>query len=228
MVHLRPTAPVAADVLLPGDPGRALALAQDLLASPRMSNHHRGLWGYYGETAVGTPLTIQSTGVGGPSAAIVLHELAELGTRRAIRVGTCRATPRGPGLGSLIVADDAIAGDGTSRALGATELVSAAAALSDALAVADPEAIRGRIATIDLFYSPDGQRRGDCAAIEMETAPLFALGPRSGVELASILIVVAGPRGERLEDAELGAAELRAGRAAAAALASVSAPTTPN
>ena len=41
-LHLHPTAPLAPRVLLPGDPGRALALAQELLAEPRMFNHNRG------------------------------------------------------------------------------------------------------------------------------------------------------------------------------------------
>ena len=51
-LHLRPAADLAERCLLPGDPGRALALAQDLLETPpRMFNHHRGLWGYTG-TAV--------------------------------------------------------------------------------------------------------------------------------------------------------------------------------
>ncbi len=54
-----------------------------------MSNHARGLWGYSGRTPAGTALTIQSTGMGGPSAALVLGDLAELGVRRAVRVGTC-------------------------------------------------------------------------------------------------------------------------------------------
>jgi purine-nucleoside phosphorylase len=43
-IHLRPTAPLAERVLLPGDPGRALALAQLLIEQPKMFNHHRGLW----------------------------------------------------------------------------------------------------------------------------------------------------------------------------------------
>ena len=90
-IHLRPTAPLAERVLLPGDPGRALTLAQSLLAAPLMFNHHRGLWGYTGTALDGDPLTIQSTGMGGPSAAIVLSELIALGARRAIRVGTCGA-----------------------------------------------------------------------------------------------------------------------------------------
>ena len=48
-IHLQPTAPLAERVLLPGDPGRALLLAQALLAEPKMFNHNRGLWGYTGE-----------------------------------------------------------------------------------------------------------------------------------------------------------------------------------
>ncbi|MEA2194165.1 MAG: purine-nucleoside phosphorylase, partial [Solirubrobacteraceae bacterium] len=72
-VHIHPTAELAPRALLPGDPGRALALAQLVLTEPKMFNHNRGLWGYTGEAiADGRPLTIQSTGMGGPSAAIVI------------------------------------------------------------------------------------------------------------------------------------------------------------
>ena len=68
-VHLRPNAPVAERALLPGDPGRALRLAQHLLEAPmQVLNTNRGLWGYTGTAADGAPLTIQSTGMGGPSA----------------------------------------------------------------------------------------------------------------------------------------------------------------
>jgi uridine phosphorylase len=112
-IHLRPTAPLAERVLLPGDPGRALALAQELLVSPLMFNHHRGLWGYTGAAPDGEPLTIQATGMGGPSAAIVLTELIALGARRAIRVGTCGALAPGLTLGELVIAREAICADGT-------------------------------------------------------------------------------------------------------------------
>src|SRR5215207_5431164 len=74
-IHLRPTAPLADRVLLPGDPGRALMLAQELLTEPKMFNHHRGLWGYTGVAGDGELLTVQATGMGGPSGAIVLEEL---------------------------------------------------------------------------------------------------------------------------------------------------------
>src|SRR5690242_1702445 len=123
MIHLHPTAVLADRVLLPGDPGRALALAQQLLAEPKMFNHNRGLWGYSGAAADGAPLTIQSTGMGGPSAAIVISELAEMGARSLLRVGTCGALDDTLELGQLVIVTAAIADDGTSRALGAGERV---------------------------------------------------------------------------------------------------------
>src|SRR5580704_13687040 len=103
-IHLHPTAPLAPRVLLPGDPGRALSLAQVLLTEPKMFNHNRGLWGYTGAAADGDPLTIQSTGMGGPSAAIVVSELIDLGARRLIRVGTCGAVAPSLTLGDLVIA----------------------------------------------------------------------------------------------------------------------------
>src|SRR5437588_9922100 len=106
-IHLRPTAALAERVLLPGDPGRALMLAQSLLAEPRMFNHNRGLWGYTGAAGDGEPLTIQATGMGGPSAAIVLSELISLGVRREIRVGTCGARVPALGQAELLVDIDA-------------------------------------------------------------------------------------------------------------------------
>lgn len=148
-IHLRPTTTLAERVLLPGDPGRALALAQFLLEQPLMFNHHRGLWGYTGTAADGEPLTIQSTGMGGPSAAIVLHELISLGVCHAIRVGTCGALDATLGLGDLVVAREALAADGTSAALtsaasGALARTHAHAGLADRLnRVLSPEAHAG-------------------------------------------------------------------------------------
>ena len=106
-IGLQPTAALADRVLLPGDPARALLLAESLLADTKMFNHHRGLWGYTGRASDGEALTIQSTGMGGPSAAIVISELVDLGARRLLRVGTCGALRAGMGLG-----------DGALRALG--------------------------------------------------------------------------------------------------------------
>lgn len=224
--HVLPSQPLAADALLPGDPGRAMALAQLLLTKPLMSNHNRGLWGYSGETPEGRPLTVQSTGMGGPSAAIVLHELAELGVRRAIRVGTCGALDESLELGELLRVEAALPEDGVSRALGA-----------EGPQPADPELLgrleaagAGRAATVattDLFYEYSDAPRGTwieagAGAVEMEACALFTLGARLGVAVACLLVVTdVFPGGERvrIEPEALESSVEAMGRAAAAALA---------
>jgi uridine phosphorylase len=216
-VHLRPTAPVAPDALLPGDPGRALALAQELLEAPKMSNHHRGLWGYYGETPDGRPLTIQSTGIGGPSAAVVLSELAQQGVRRAIRIGTGVAASAEVALGTLLIPPRALGGDGTSRELGFDEVVPGSEDLTAALGEALPRARAGTVATIDAYYFEGDRISPEVDAFEMATAPLYAVGMRLGIEVGCVLAVVEAA-GERLGEEELQRAELEMGRAAAAAL----------
>src|SRR4029077_17564419 len=74
------------------------------------SNHARGLWGYSGGRPTGGELTIQATGMGGPSAGLVLADLAELGVRRAIRIGTCTGLDPALGLGQLLAVEGARAG----------------------------------------------------------------------------------------------------------------------
>jgi len=220
-VHLRPHADVAERVLLPGDPGRALRLAQLLLERPLMLNHNRGLWGYTGAAEDGGPLTIQSTGMGGPSAAIVIEELVMLGARRLVRVGTCGALAAGLALGELVVATGALAEDGTSRALGASGVLEPDVDLTRALR-GDHE---GLLVSSDLFYDPDPARaeawmRAGAVGVEMEAATLFALAARHGVAAACVVAVsdALGTR-ERIADDRLEAAEAALGRAAAAAVA---------
>ena len=238
-VHIHATAPLAARALLPGDPGRALALAQLVLAEAKMFNHNRGLWGYTGIAGDGEPMTIQSTGMGGPSAAIVLEELCDLGLSRAIRVGTCGALHSDLALGDVVVVDSALAGDGASRALGAGDLVAADADLVAALhAAADGEALdgaslhRGPIATCDLFYERDPRRarawrEAGALALEMETATLLRVGELRGIRVACLLAVtdVFADDGERrrIDPGELLRAAERLGRIGAAALGSASA-----
>jgi DeoD family purine-nucleoside phosphorylase len=228
VLHVHPTAPLAERVLLPGDPGRALLLAQTLLDEPKMFNHNRGLWGYTGAAADGEPLTIQSSGMGGPSAAIVIEELVQLGARRIVRVGTCGALVDGLALGDAIVAEGALASDGTSRALGAGARVAADPALTAALAAAAQRlggARRGDVVTTDLFYDARGDHAVPAAeqaiAIEMETATLLRLAALRGFEAGCVLIVsdlLAGPIRERIDQTTLTAAAERAGRIAVAAL----------
>src|SRR5207237_4145847 len=117
--HLKPAAELAERVLLPGDPGRALAVARELLDSPLMFNTRRGLWGYTGRAPDGELVTVQSTGMGGPSAAIVVEELIALGARTLVRVGTCGSLGTALQLGPLVAVREALADDGASRAPGA-------------------------------------------------------------------------------------------------------------
>jgi DeoD family purine-nucleoside phosphorylase len=226
-IHLHPTAPLAERVLLPGDPGRALLLAQALLHEPKMFNHNRGLWGYTGTGTDGLPLTIQSTGMGGPSAAIVIAELADLGARTLLRVGTCGALHASLALGELLIASQALAADGTSRALGAGPRVAASPGLLDRLiAAAGRDARHGPVVSSDLFY--DGREGTEldwladgALAVEMETATLFALAARRGLEAGSVLIVsdIVLPIRRRIESESLRAAEHSVGELAAQALA---------
>lgn len=226
-LHVHPTAELAERVLLPGDPGRALLLAQALLEQPKMFNHNRGLWGYTGTAADGAPLTIQSTGMGGPSAAIVIEELARLGARRIVRVGTCGALVAGFELGDALVASEALCADGTSRALGAGARVAADPQLTAALvaaAEADGGARSGAVVTTDLFYDTKGRHASPVAdgavAIEMETATLFRLAVLRGLQAGCVLIVtdLLGPARGRIDPTALTAAAERAGRVALAAL----------
>jgi DeoD family purine-nucleoside phosphorylase len=231
-IHLRPTAALAERVLLPGDPGRALLLAQELLDQPLMFNHNRGLWGYTGAAADGARLTIQSTGMGGPSAAIVVAELIDLGARRLIRTGTCGALDPTLELGQLLVVTEAISADGTSRALGADHTVAPDPELTAALAE-HPDgsgATTGVVASTDLFYDARDQEQAWAAAgaraVEMESAALFALARRRGVTAACALIVtdlLAVNSGRtRIDPDELPEAERRLGRLAAGALGAYS------
>lgn len=222
-IHLRPTAALAERVLLPGDPGRALLLAQALLDSPRMFNHHRGLWGYTGEAADGEPVTVQSTGMGGPSAAIVLEELAALGARRVVRVGTCGALRGDLRFGDLVVAREALAGDGTSRALGAGATVGADPRLTAALEQAAGDAARaGAVLTTDLFYEHGarGPAADGALVAEMETATIFRLAELLDLRAGCVLAVTDLRAGghERIEQEELEELGRRVGEVGAAAL----------
>jgi DeoD family purine-nucleoside phosphorylase len=232
-IHLHPTAPLAERVLLPGDPGRALSLAQALLHEPRMFNHHRGLWGYTGTAADEEPLTIQSTGMGGPSAAIVITELANLGARRLIRTGTCGALHPDLQLGDIILAREAMANDGTSQALGATSRTTPHRELTDAIAATTETLHQGPIVSTDLFYDNTGQEHHwasqGALAIEMETATLFTLGAKLGLQAASLLIVtdLILPARHRITTDALTKAEIRLGQIATTALTGLGAGAGP-
>jgi uridine phosphorylase len=217
--RLRPTAPMAPDAILVGDPGRALLLAQELLEKPKMSNHARGLWGYTGRTAAGDGLTIQATGMGGPSAAIVLADLAELGVKRVGRVGTCAAFDERAHPGELLLPTEAIAATGSAAAFGlaAGESVRPDSSLLDRLAAElGREARTCSVLSLDLL-PPDAAAPVDVVAADMQTVAIFARGRELGVVAAAVLIVSEAGR-TTISDGELESAATRTGRAAAKAL----------
>lgn len=226
-VHLRPAAPLAERVLLPGDPHRALAVAQALLDQPKMFNHQRGLWGYTGLAEDGEPLTVQATGMGGPSAAIVCEELLALGARRLVRIGTCGALVEGFPLGTLLAAQTVIPADGASAALGAGAPLAADPELNARLVRAG--ARPATVVSSDLFFDPrDGVARGwvddGAVAVEMEAAAVLAVAGRRGAPAACVLGVtdVPAPDGAlRAGSDELEEIGLRVGAAGYAALRTV-------
>lgn len=226
-IGLHPTAGLADRVLLPGDPARALHLAEALLEETKMFNHHRGLWGYTGRASDGETLTIQSTGIGGPSAAIVISELVDLGARRFLRVGTCGGLRPGLALGDLLIATEAIAADGTSRALGAAERVAAPPDLLGGLTAAgrgEAAVHSGTIVSTDVFYDRRGLESGwseaGALAVEMEVATLFTLASARGFDAGALLVVsdLVLPSRVRIEQDDLRAAERRMGEIAVRAL----------
>jgi len=218
--RLRPVASVAAEAILVGDPGRSLMLAQELLEAPKMSNHARGLWGYWGKTPAGRELTVQATGMGGPSAAIVLADLAELGVRRAVRIGS--ATGLDPELppGQLVTVSEAHPWTGPGRPEGGAVLPDAE--LTEALARRlGVEARPGSVASLDTLHAeldPMASSALGTDVADMQTAALLARGKSLDVAVAAVLVVSETSAGERLDDAALEACAKRAGHAAAGAL----------
>jgi uridine phosphorylase len=220
--RLRPTAPLAAEAILVGDPGRALMLAQELLAEPKMSNHARGLWGYTGTTEAGRELTIQATGMGGPSASVVLADLAELGVRRAVRIGTC-ASLGDLVLGDLLVATEAEHFRGSFRTPSDRKEPRGVSrpdeGLTSALRDAMPGVHSGTVVSLDSLYRPERDLPSTLAEVaDMQTAALFATAAELDIAAAALLVVTERSDSGQLPDEELEGPAKQAGRVAASVL----------
>jgi uridine phosphorylase len=221
--RLRPTAPIAADAILVGDPGRALIQAQELLQQPKMSNHPRGLSGSTGETETGKPLTVQSTGMGGPSASVVLCDLAELGVERAVRIGTCSSL-KDFKLGDLVIVSDAFPEPGgffptpSGEAEPLQPAVEPDAVLTRQLI--DVLAMKGGVVSVslDVLHPPAHQVHPAAEVADMQTAALFATAAEFEVAVAALLIVSQTEDRRQISDEMLEATAKRAGIAAAAVL----------
>jgi len=183
-------------VLLPGDPGRARRIAERYLEDARIYNDHRGLLGYTGRYR-GMPVSVQTTGMGTPSAAIVVEELIQLGAKRLVRIGTAGALSPKVRPGELVVASSAIPADGTTRHYlkGRPFAPAPSFPLLKALVESAGEGVHvGPILTEDAFYATTPEEAREWAsygalAVEMESAAIFLLAGMRGVEAASILAV---------------------------------------
>jgi uridine phosphorylase len=160
--------------------------------------------------------------MGGPSAALVLADLAELGVRRAVRIGSCAAVSARPAAGDLLVVREAHAWGGGREG----EAVPPGSALTDALAGALGDAASATIvASLDFLHpgptagaahpEPEGSAYAERAdAADMQTAALMLEARARGIELAAVLIVAESAAGDQADDELLAAAAKRAGAAA--------------
>jgi DeoD family purine-nucleoside phosphorylase len=184
--------------LLPGDPLRAKYVAETFLEEVEQKNWERGMLGYTG-TFRGKPVSVQATGMGCPSAAIVVEELAMLGVRRMLRIGTCGGLQPDLALGDLIVALSAVPADATALHIVREPHAPTASwsivhsAVHAAKELGKPVRV-GPIVSSDVFYNSDDgqyQRWSDrgILAVEMEAAVLFTLGALRKVETGCLLTV---------------------------------------
>ncbi len=184
-------------VVCPGDPDRSRLVAGELLEGAVQVTVARGLVGFTGRYR-GTPVTVQTTGIGGGSTGIVVHELIELGARMLVRAGTVGGLQEDLAPGSLVVADDAVADDGAGLAMTGGQAPAPDPELTAALAAAAENTGRpvrtGTVVSTDVFYDlepgrNEGWQARGILGVEMEAAVLFALAARHGARAGCVLAV---------------------------------------
>ncbi len=185
-------------VLVVGDPARAEFIAE-ILTDSKLVNKNRGLLGYTGFYK-DKKISVQTTGMGCPSAGIVVEELIQLGVKRIIRIGTCGGIAAQINALDMICALTSAPYDGTTNTYVDGEPLAPYATfkiLKAADEVADSMGLKlffGGIASVDVFYNPDPnyvpnlQKKG-ILAVEMETSLIYYLCNRSNLETASFLLV---------------------------------------
>lgn len=192
---------IAPNVLCPGDPRRAAYIAARFFDPDyRQINEERGMLGFTG-TFEGKPITVQSTGMGCPSAGIVFEELIQLGARRLIRVGTIGGLPgRGLRLADVIVAMAATCEDTTPLRYADCPGWAATATyslLESAVRIAREAGSTvhvGTVVTSSLFYDPDTTNlprwsRLGHLGLEMEAGMLYTQAAVHGVEALAMMTV---------------------------------------
>jgi uridine phosphorylase len=201
---------VAPFVLLPGDPGRVPVMASCWDEAHEVARNREYVT--FTGTYRGVPISCTSTGIGAPSTAIALEELARVGATTFLRAGTCGSLQQRAKIGDVAIFDSAERHDGVSRVYAPIEYPAAAhhdvvtAAIEAAAALGISSHV-GTTFSTDLFYTPhegfafggyhqswargtfeDARRRGTIAA-EMESSVLMVLTRIWGLRGGAISIV---------------------------------------
>ena len=197
-------------VLLPGDPGRCKKIA-GLLDDAKFVAQNREYVTYTGYLE-GEMVSITSTGIGGPSAAIALEELVMSGADTFIRIGTCGGIQTDVKSGDMVIANGAIRMDGTSREYAPLEFpaISDVEVLNALIYAADNLGVKSHVGVVqskDSFYgqhSPESKpvsyellnkweawKNLGALASEMEAATLFVVGASLKVRVGACFLVMA-------------------------------------
>lgn len=216
-IHLRAEpGDYAPAVLCPGDPRRAEYVARTFFDNATLVNEERGMLGFTG-TFEGQPISVQSTGMGCPSAAIVFEELIQLGARRLLRIGTAGALQPGMAMADTIVAVSSTPSDRTAMTYTGGEPHAPTAdwrVVEAAARIGRERGMRvhvGPIVSSDVFYDPDTGRMQRWAerghlGVEMEAAVLFTIAALRKVSAGTLLTVsdtLYGDEIVRISDEEL-------------------------
>lgn len=191
---------IAERVLVVGDPGRADAVARELLSGAVLVNSNRGFNTYTGFFE-NERVTVATHGIGGPSAAIVVEELRMLGAKLVVRLGTCGGLREGVKVGDAVVALGAIYQPGGTPGMYAPSVCYPA--------VADPEVVielekglreegftvhRGIVASSDAFHAEEANLGAwssiGALAVEMECATVFTVARIRGMKAGAALLVI--------------------------------------
>jgi len=198
-IHLRVNkSDYASTVLLVGDPGRAENISK-VLKNSKLVNKNRGLLGYTG-TYKDKQISVQTTGMGCPSTAIVVEELIQLDVKRLIRIGTCGGIGKDIKPLDIIGAVAASPFDGTTRTylnneshapFATFEILKTAYDVSKTMGI---NVYFSGIASVDVFYNPfsdyvEKLRAKGIIAVEMETSLIYYLANRSNKQAATFLLV---------------------------------------
>lgn len=191
---------IAETVLLPGDPLRAKFIAENYLEDAVCYNTVRGMYGYTG-TYKGKRVSVQGTGMGLPSHSIYVNELIQFyGAKRLIRIGSAGSINENVNVRDIVIAQSASTNSGINKRR-FSGMDYAPTATFSLLFEAYNEAVKrgvnvkvGNILSSDLFYddTPVGAKiwaEYGCLAIEMETAELYTVAAKYGVEALSILTI---------------------------------------